>query len=221
MLKEALQNALNGTSPESERLKKMIKEKHFPKKQILFYQDDPIDYLYLVIDGIVVADHDEITHYHEMLLPGIIFPLFSLHGNREYPYEALALTDVTVWRIQRDSFVRFLDDYPRYYRALCQDLLMIGQYIAYRNDDLASEEVMKRIEHTLCNLLYYYGERQQNDYVLPYPITVTEMAYLSHTTRSTTSRVIQKFKQQHKVYYENKQLAMTTKEVEMNKVNLT
>lgn len=216
MLKEAICQALGSASLEGRRLQQMIHEKHYPKQQILFYQDDEIDYVYFVIDGVVVADHHDAIHYHELLLPNLLFPLCSLEQHQRYPYEALALTDVIVWRMRWEDLRTFLDEYPHFYRSLTQDLLMVGQYLSQRNDDLINEEVAKRVELVLCQLLYYYGKKQLNDYVLPWPVTVTEISYLTPATRSTTSHVLQKLKQQHKVYYENKKLAMTVKEVEQN-----
>lgn len=198
-------------SEEAIFLKGKISLHCFPKNQIIFYQQDENQKLYLLKEGLVVLNHyndqGELT-YHDVALPHILFPMTSLYANENNVYDAIAFTKVVLWQIKRTDLVLFFKRFPQYYPVLFRDFCKINQRLERRLYNLTSVNAKERILLIIKQLMLDFGVDKGQQRVLPWPITVVELSHLAKLTRETSSLVLNELKAEGKVSYQNKKLAI-------------
>ncbi|CAM4035853.1 Crp/Fnr family transcriptional regulator [Catellicoccus marimammalium] len=198
-------------SEEGQFLQNKIITRRYPKNQVLFYQWEDAQWIYMPVDGLVVLNRYEDNGdllYHGLVLPDTFFPLTNVFGQEQYEYEAMTLTEVETWQMKKEDFILFLERFPQYYPQLCQDLVKINSRLEERLHFLMVASAKERIENIVLNLIEDYGVQQGDWNVLPWPITVTEIAQISGTTRETASLAMNQLRRNGSIRYEHKQLSL-------------
>ena len=212
-MKEVLVNLVEKqpTSEEALFLKDKVSLHCFPKNQIIFYQQDESHKLYILKEGLVVLNrhnHDGELSYHEMVVPNVLFPMNSLCCYENNHYEAVALTKSVLWQIKRTDLLLFLERFPKYYPVFCRDLSLMNERSEEKIYMLTSMNAKERVFSVIETLLADFGITKSDRCFLPWPITVIEISQLAKVTRETTSLVLNELKDEKKVLYANKQLAI-------------
>lgn len=198
-------------SEEGQFLQEKVVMRTYNKGQVLFYQWDEVNWVYMTHQGLIVLNRYNAQgslYYHDFVLPNVFFPLTNIFGESHYEYEAVALTKVETWQMKRSDFVEFLRRFPQYYPELYQDLVKVNARLEERLHFMMTANAKERILKILRNLVDDYGYQEDGWYILPWPITITEIAQISGTTRETASATINHLRRNREIRYEHKQLSL-------------
>ena len=106
-----------------ERIRPLLREKRFERGKVLFFIDEPAEYLFGVEKGEVRlyrSSKDGRITTLERLLEGEVFGAIStLEGDR-YPVSAEGVSDGVAWCLPRAQFLRLLDEDPRLAREVLE-----------------------------------------------------------------------------------------------------
>lgn len=198
-------------SEEGQFLQNAISQHKFPKNQIIFYQEDEAHYLYMAKSGIVVLnkfnDNSELI-YHDFVIPNLFFPINTLYGESYYEYEAIAMTDVETWKIKKEDLLLFLEKFPKYFPNMYHDLVLVNERIEERLYFMMTATARERILSVIHSILNDYGTDDQQYRILPWPITIVELAHLSGLTRETASHTLSALKKEGAIVYDKKRLSI-------------
>lgn len=165
--------------------------RHFPHRQMIFYQGDKIDRIYYIISG-YVRMYNITPKGNERILailgPGESLPLIQSE-HAEYFYDAF--TEVQAAYSSYEQIVeRFLadSDYMEVARASGVKLM---QRMVEQMDMLATDSAADKVESALQFLAKYYGEEHEGCSTLKFKITHQELGNLVNLTRETVSNLIQ------------------------------
>jgi len=99
-----------------ERLKPLLMEKSFERKQIVYFEGNPADRLWVVRRGEVrlykSSPNGHVTTL-DVLGPGEIFGVISALHEDVYPASAETVLEGSAWWLKRETFLRLLDEDPR------------------------------------------------------------------------------------------------------------
>jgi CRP-like cAMP-binding protein len=178
------------TDEELNELAKLTIERNFASSEFIFWEGDPVDWFYVLIDGQVkVLKHS--TQGKEFIIaffgPGEMFGEVAVFENKPYPASAQASAKTRVLGIRREDFLSFLASRPK--TALMIISILGGRLREAQNRlrNLASEHVEQRLASTLLMLSLKLGTTL--------PFTRQELADMTGTTTETTIRVMSRLKE--------------------------
>lgn len=147
--------------------------------------------IFFIESGIVKAY--DITKYGEENLLIIrkdqeIFPLiWAITGQeRNIIYEALS--DTTVWRIERSKLTRLIDKEPGILAPLLNMTLEMYRIHSERIINLEYRSVRERLISFLLTMSNRFGEKGPGGTVIPIPLRQQDIASSINASRETTSR---------------------------------
>jgi CRP-like cAMP-binding protein len=172
-------------SEELEELALLCSERHLPAGESFFWEDDPPDWFYLLVEGgVKVVKHsssgkDFIVAFFN---PGDMFGEVAVFENRPYPASAQAVTDSTALGIKRMDFLTFLSRRPE---VALRIITVLGGRLRdaqSRLRDLAAE----RVEQRLARVLLMLSSRLGNTL----PFTRQDIAEMAGTTTESAIRFL-------------------------------
>jgi CRP/FNR family transcriptional regulator len=173
-----------------DELTKLSIERNFASGEFIFWEGEPADWFYILIEGQVkVLKHS--SQGKEFIIaffgPGEMFGEVAVFENKPYPASAQANTETRVLGIRRDDFLSFLASHPAV--AIMIISILSGRLREAQNRlrDLASERVEQRLASTLLMLSAKLGTSL--------PFTRQELADMTGTTTETAIRVMSRFKE--------------------------
>jgi CRP-like cAMP-binding protein len=177
--------------------------RHFPAKQMIFYQGDIIARVYYIISGYVRLYNITSKGNERTLMilgPGESLPLIQTE-HAQYYYSAL--TDVeTAYGTYEEIVDRFLADkgYMESVREAGVKLMIrMMKQMEIISSDTAAERVKKIIEH----LGKFYGEPSGDYQRINFKLTHQEVANLVNVTRETASQSIVKLERSKFIKIDN------------------
>jgi CRP-like cAMP-binding protein len=181
------------------------------KNAQVFAQGAEARSFFVLLDGYVRAtktteDGDEITVRY--VSPGEIFGVAAAIGLDYYPATAVAVVDATILSWPSAQWQTLTERYP----ALATNALRaVGgrlQDAHTRMIELTSEEVDRRIAHTLLRLADQAGRRTAEGIEIEIPLRRQDVAQLTGTTLHSVSRVLSIWEQHELVRTENQRLVL-------------
>lgn len=173
-------------------------EKH-KKRDTIFSEGDPSDWLYAVLEGKVKitkisAEGKEIII--EVISPGDVFGAIAVMRGFPYPANAVAMEDTRLLKISRNNFLKILDGYPSVMYCMMQNLgdRMKGSHESLKN--IALERVSSRIASLLLKLAEKSGVETPEGTVIDFKLTKQDIADMVGTTVETSIRTMSQFKKQ-------------------------
>lgn len=181
-----------------EVLFKNAREKRYPKNQIICYQGDVLEAIYLVKEGYVKAytildSGDMRTMF--ILGPGDIFPIaFSLTLNwskYKIRYFYQSLTESRLALMDNESFRRLIDSERKMTLAYMSYMSASNQGIMNQLEAMKDKTAKSKIMHLLPYLVDKVGKRiRPHTYRLNLKLSHQEIADLSGITRETTTALL-------------------------------
>ncbi len=167
----------------------------YKKGEIIFREDDPTDFLYLVQEGLV--------RLYKMTPSGVELTL-TVAGHADtlnsaalflgaHYASAQALSEVTILMVTRQSFFTFLAHHPH---AIIEITTVLARRIRKgdsRAISMLGIDVQARIATSLMSLAAKFGAKL--------PFSQKEIANCAGTTTETTSRVLSHLKEQGIIAY--------------------
>ncbi len=165
-----------------------------------FFQDEPADYLYILLNG--RAKLCQITPDGQQVNLRTLVPyqLFGAIGAVEpaatYPACAQALEDSAAFAIASDDFRRLLETRPHLSFGLMKLMTGYIQEMQNRYRESVTEKVEQRIARVLLRLAGQSGVRVDEGVLIELAFSRQDLAEMAGTTLYTVSRVLSGWEKQ-------------------------
>ncbi|MDA7025213.1 Crp/Fnr family transcriptional regulator [Bacillus sp. CLL-7-23] len=194
---------------ELEDMKQFIYWRTYHKGQILFMEEDPRERMYLLLDGFIKLENTNDTgsmFYIDYIRPHTLFPFGGLFRDEHYHYAAEALTDIELYYIPMNIFEDLIRDNPT---LLFDALNQLSDILALHEERLKRITLSHAHDRVIQGLYYLtenLGQKEKDTIVVSCPITATEIAKISGTSRETVSVVLKKLRSEGVISQNNKQI---------------
>jgi CRP/FNR family transcriptional regulator, nitrogen oxide reductase regulator len=173
-------------------------EKHFSRRQTIFFEGDPIRHIVFLLSGCV-----KVTQFgpngQEVILrlngPGEMVGMIGLHakGNHSSTARTVQMATALVW--DAAHFEAVSERYPLLRRNTARVLEQRLHELEERFREVSTEKVSPRLSSQLLRLLSQVGKRVNNDDV-EIGLSREELAQLTGTTLFTVSRLLSQWELQ-------------------------
>lgn len=184
-------------SPELKEITPYLVPASFKKKEVIFSEGDPSEWLYIVTDGkvkITKLSHDGKEIILEIIAPRDFFGGLAVLRGFPYPANAVAMEDTKLLKISRSNLMRVLDRFPNLMYCMAQQ---VGDRMKESHETLkniALERVEARIASLLLKLSDKTGNKTDDGFVIDMKLTKQDIAEMVGTTVETSIRTMSKFK---------------------------
>lgn len=173
--------------------------KRLSKGEVLFHQGDPVSDVYVVVVGRLRVTQNTpngaqvIIRY---LGPGEIAGYTALSGAPEYPGTVTALDDAHLIGWSKATIQQLMERHPRV--AMNAVALLGARYheMQVRLRELSTENVERRIAHTILRLASQAGRRTAQGVEIAFPLSRQDLAEMAGTTLHTVSRTLSAWEEQ-------------------------
>jgi CRP-like cAMP-binding protein len=162
---------------------------HFKKHQLIFHEQDPPRFFYIVQHGRVKLFRRSMSGKNFVALvasPSNSLDSYVLFEGKAHDLSAQAMDDVTVLRIKREEYLSFVNEHPSIAIKSVDMLARVLNSAYERIIDLIGERVEQRVHNILIMLYSKFGTTLL--------FTCEEIADLSGTTTETAIRVLSKLR---------------------------
>ncbi|MGN1386119.1 MAG: Crp/Fnr family transcriptional regulator [Bacillus sp. (in: firmicutes)] len=186
--------------------KSIVYWRTYKKGQFLFMEDDPRERIYFLLKGFVKLTRTNQSGkmmYCDYVKSYTTFPCGGLFTDSTYHYSAEAVTDLELFYLPTKVFEEIIKKNRGQLIKIVTSLSDILKTHENRVQQLANAQ--QRVIQTLTYLmtdLGVYGSG--NEIIIECPITTTEIAYLSGTSRETVSQVLKQLKEEEILSCKNK-----------------
>ncbi len=171
----------------------------YRKREAVFSEGEPPEWLYLVLSGkvkITRLSHDGKEIILEVISPGDIFGGVAVIRGFPYPANAVAMEATEVLKVSRKNLMRIVDRFPNVMYCMA---LQLGDRMKSSHDSLkniALERVEARIAALLLKLARKVGVKRKDGILIDMRLTKQDVADMVGTTVETSIRTFSKFKKQ-------------------------
>jgi CRP/FNR family transcriptional regulator len=180
-------------------VRKYLVTENYRKKELIFTEGDPPDWLYIVAEGkvkITRISHEGKEIILEIIPPMDIFGAVAVLRGFPYPANAVAMEDTQVVKISRGNLMAVMDRFPSAMYCMVQSL---GDRIRGSHDTLKSialEKVGSRIASLLIKLSEQTGKETPGGLAIDLRLTKQDIAEMVGTTVETAIRTMSRLKKQ-------------------------
>jgi CRP/FNR family transcriptional regulator len=191
--KVSIFNAL--TSEDARETSRYLVPESYSKKEFIFSEGDPSDWLYIVKSGkvkITKLSHEGKEIILEIVPPNEIFGGIAVARGFPYPANAVAMEDTEVFKMSRKNLLSIMDRFPNLMYCMAVN---IGDRIKGTHETLKSialEKVESRIASLLIKLSDKAGEKVPEGVAISMKLTKQDIAEMVGTTVETSIRTISK-----------------------------
>ncbi len=181
------------TDPELAQLSAAAVLRRVEEGGFYFFQGDPADHIYVVIEGQVKITQSNPDGQQILLRiagPHALFGGIGMTLEKAYPASAQAAEDCAALSWTRPVIMGFTTRIPRL--AVNAMQLMSGQIQEFqdRYRQLATERVERRLARTLIRLAGQTGKKTEQGVLINLPLTRQDLAEMTGTTLYTVSRIL-------------------------------
>ncbi|TGU70445.1 Crp/Fnr family transcriptional regulator [Geomonas terrae] len=183
------------TPEQVEQVEKLFRKKNYEKEQIVLYEEDTSNYMYLIYSGKVrvVKMNDEgkeqIITIHKK---NDFFGEMSLLDNKTSPATIIAHEDSVIGLLHKTDFEEYLlrneEIRKKIIELLCSRLRESWEMIKILSFN--AENAQDRVLSLLDRLGELYGVRDDRGVIIDVKMTHQQMASYASVTRETMSRVL-------------------------------
>ncbi|OKS87517.1 response regulator [Mucilaginibacter polytrichastri] len=193
---QGLENIANGNSKGAEELKGLIahrKIRQIKKKQVLYYEGDQPQGLYLILEGAVKTI--KMAEDGRELMTGLFkadnyLGINSLLMDDVFTETAEAIEDTTLCLLPKEEVVKLLNKYPEIGQ---QFIKLLSNNIREKEEqliELAYKSVRKRLAQVLIRLSKQFADAHE------FKISRDELAAMAGMATETVSRTLSDFKEE-------------------------
>ncbi|MGM9926819.1 MAG: Crp/Fnr family transcriptional regulator [Bacillus sp. (in: firmicutes)] len=176
-------------------MKSSVYWRTYKKGQLLFIEDDPRERIYFLLKGFVKLSRFNKSGklvYTDYVKSFTMFPCVGLFEDDTYHFSAEAVTDLELFYIPTHVFEEQLKRNKNHLLKVVSSLSDILKTHENRVQQIPSAQ--HRVHQTLQHLMGDLGRKEGQDIIIDCPITTTEIAHLSGTSRETVSQVFKQLK---------------------------
>lgn len=184
------------SASEAKEISPYLVPARFRKKETIFSEGDPPDWLYVVKKGKVKIT--KLSQGGKEIILEIIAPVDFFGGvavmrGFPYPANAVAMEETEVLKISRKNLLNIMDRFPSLMYCMATN---IGDRIKGSHEALKSialEKVESRIASLLIKLADKAGEKSEDGLLINMRLTKQDLAEMVGTTVETSIRTMSKF----------------------------
>ncbi|MDI6751460.1 MAG: Crp/Fnr family transcriptional regulator [bacterium] len=177
-------------------LAEIVKIALYKKGEWFFSKDDVGTYLFVIQKGLarVVVEGEDVREVTlSILQESSFFGEMSILDGKPRSATVIAQEDCSVLVITRNSFLKFIKQYPsvgiKILTVLCQRLRKTDQQV----ETLAFLKAEQKVADVLLKLKEEYGKKTEEGLLLDIKLTHSEIGSLAGMTRETSNRVLSRF----------------------------
>ncbi|MGH6663946.1 MAG: Crp/Fnr family transcriptional regulator [Pseudolabrys sp.] len=172
---------------------------HHEKNSVVFQEGDDAVCFFVLLHGHVRAvkttpgGQQVVVRY---VSPGEVFGVAMAIGLTRYPATALAVDDSVVLAWPTSAWPRLVQKYPVLATNAMQTIGSRLQDAQTRVVEMSTEQVGRRIAHTLLRLVQQAGRKVEGGIEIDFPISRQDIAEMTGTTLFTVSRILSSWEAQ-------------------------
>ena len=190
-------------------LRQLLTEQVVVKGEVLFYEGEPGDDLFLILNGKIKLGHAS-TDGRESLMavlgPGEMFGELSLFDPGPRTSTAKALTETNALRLSNAQLMPWLAGRPEVAASLLQALARRLRRTNEAMADLVFSDVPGRVAKALMELGEKFGTLTSNGLLVTHDMTQEELAQLVGASRETVNKALADFAQRGWITLESRQV---------------
>ncbi|HVF52827.1 MAG TPA: Crp/Fnr family transcriptional regulator [Actinomycetota bacterium] len=171
-------------------------ERSYKKGQVIFYQGDLGDSLFLVAEGLVkvmVTSPDGEEMVLTTVRPPDIFGELAVFDGGQRSASAEALEATTTLGLTRETFLTVLQEHPRLQDALLRSLGNVLRRLTEQASDLVFLDLHGRVAKLLLGLADDRGEKQGDETLLDLRMTQADLAAMVGGSRQRVNVILRSF----------------------------
>jgi CRP-like cAMP-binding protein len=172
--------------------------KKTPTDTTIFYEGDPADAVFVVVNGrvkVVTTSSDGKEFILTVLGAGQVFGEMGLLEAAPRSASVITITEVELLIIKREDFDRLIQNSPAISRKLMAILSRRLRRANSKMESLAYMDVAGRLARYLLDMALDHGQRLGNGWVVVRRPTHSDIAHSIGTSRETVSRLINEFEE--------------------------
>jgi CRP/FNR family transcriptional regulator, nitrogen oxide reductase regulator len=165
-------------------------------ESFLFFQGDPAEKLYLIIEGKIKLT--QITPEGQQVIlrytgPGDAIAIIALLSGIDYPVTAESTEESMVIAWDKERLDQFMELYPRISNNALKILANQTREFQDRIRELSTEKVERRIARALLRLVRQIGKKSREGVVLDMNLSRQDVAEMTGSSLFTVSRTLSKW----------------------------
>lgn len=166
---------------------------HYPKQTLVFEQGAEAPLFFLLLHGRLRVT--QVTQAGEQIVvrfvhPGDIFGVATAIGRRTYPGTATAVVDSIALTWASELWPKLASEYPALALNTMQIMGSRLQDAHTRLREISTEEVERRIAHTILRLAQDASHATAGGAEIDFPLSRQDIAEMTGTTLHTVSRIM-------------------------------
>ncbi|NLM53267.1 MAG: Crp/Fnr family transcriptional regulator [Firmicutes bacterium] len=200
---------------ELEMVSAVMIERLYPKGEILFFEGDPGEALFVIKTGRVKISkmsedgREQILH---ILKDGDIFAEVILFDRGPYPATAEAVENTTCWLLSNAAMEKLLASQPLLAIKLLRIMSRRLRQAQILIRDLALHDTYSRLASLILRLIRREGKVTEKGIVLDLQLTRQEMASMIGTSRETVARILSRFQKDGIILLNKQQIIVLDEE---------
>lgn len=181
----------------------------YQKNQRLYMEGDPRDKIFFLLDGYVMyenSNEEGSVHYLDFVKKNQMFPYAGLFNDPNYNNTAIAATDIMVYFIQTPILEELLKSNAKALIHTISKLSAILELHERRVQQILVPNAQERVLHALHFLMEDLGVEDGADIIIPCPLTASNIAKISGTTRETVSLLMNQLKREGIISVKDKKI---------------
>jgi CRP/FNR family cyclic AMP-dependent transcriptional regulator len=178
---------------ELDDLKRIIIERRFRRKQVVFHEEDTTSYLYFIYSGkvkVIQTSADGKERIAAIHKKGDFFGEMAILDGKTAPATVVAIEDSEIGFISKIDFERYLLNNARALREII--FMLCGRlreaWTTLKVASFADSE--HRIRAVLRNMGNQFGIRDKRGTIISIKLTHKDIAHFASTSRETTTRLL-------------------------------
>lgn len=181
------------------------KTKKYEEGDIIFYQDEPVESLAIVVEGSVKGEMVEFsgkTIFIEELLPGrALAPAFIFGKDNNYPVNVVALQETSLLFFPKDSLLTLFQLNQKVLANYLNIVSNRAQFLAYKIRFLSFHTIKGKFAYYILELAKGSSD---NNVVLP--LSQSKLSELFGVTRPSLGRAIREMHNDKIIYAKNRDI---------------
>lgn len=192
---------------EFERVCKATEVLRLPRRRRLFNEGEPIEYLYILVEGSLKTFHEDLNGMHSIRLarPRHFFSVRPYFTSQVHACSAETCSSSIVYRIPTGLIEELISVHSFVSRYILEALLRQVVEEEQRHQRLMRMQMRARLADTLLHLRDTYGY-EEDGYTLSIQLSRNDLADLSYMTPSNVSRTLSAFSSERLVSLERKKI---------------
>lgn len=193
-----------------EAIKGIMQKKHYKKNEIIFFEGEPGEYIYIIESGKIkmvkmLASGEE--HILNIFKPGDLIAEIVVFDSQDYPATAISMDESLVYLLARQDLEKILLEFPRitveFLRVISNRLRMAQKNVR----DLSLKNSTARTAGILNYLARKHGNKNSAEQIeIAISLTQTDLANMIGTSRETVSRILSQFEEDNLITTSRKKI---------------